>query len=139
MIETLSARTNPFLAQLLSGRFVPGQPHRWISLPCPARLPEVAWELAYMVPALQRQPRTFDLVHLSNILDWLSPAEARDTLAAARMALRPRGRVIVRQLNSALDIPALGDDFHWDRTLGAHLLKQDRSFFYREIFVGGAP
>ena len=89
-----------------------------------------------MVPALLRNPRTYDLVHLSNILDWLSPEDARQTLAAAGAALRPGGRVIVRQLNSSLDIPALGDGLQWDRTLGAKLLKQDRSFFYRAILVG---
>jgi S-adenosylmethionine-diacylglycerol 3-amino-3-carboxypropyl transferase len=138
-IESLPARTNPFLAQLLCGDFVPGQTHRWIGLPCPARLPVVTWEQAYMVPALQRQPRSFDLIHLSNILDWLSPAEARETLAAARMALRPGGRVIVRQLNSSLDIPALGDGLRWDQTLGESLLQQDRSFFYRQILVGCVP
>lgn len=138
VIETLPARTNPFLAQLLAGRFVPGQPHRWISLSSPLKLPVMQWQHAYMVPALQRHPRSFDLVHLSNILDWLSPAEARETLTVARAALRPGGRIVVRQLNSSLDIPLLGSDLQWDHALGATLLQRDRSFFYRRILVGQA-
>ncbi len=135
-IETLPARSNPFLAQLLTGRFMPEAPHRWIGLPSPTHMPAVQWDNTLMVPALRRNPRTFDLIHLSNILDWLTETEAKETLDTARAALRPGGIVIVRQLNSTLDIPALGEGFHWNRELSAALLKRDRSFFYREIFVG---
>jgi S-adenosylmethionine-diacylglycerol 3-amino-3-carboxypropyl transferase len=71
-------------------------------------------------------------------LDWLSPAEASETLATARAALRPGGRVVVRQLNSSLDIPLLDNGLQWDHALGVTLLQQDRSFFYRRIFVGQA-
>ena len=55
-------------------------------------------------------PRTgsYDFVHLSNILDWLSPEEARATLDVAHAALRPGGWVLIRQLNSTLDIPCFG-------------------------------
>ncbi len=135
-IEHLPARTNPFLAQLLGGQFAPNQTHRWIALPSPTSMPEMEWEQAFMVPALRRQPRCFDIVHLSNILDWLSPAEAGETLAAACAALRRGGYVIVRQLNSSLDILALDTGLIWDSALGSHFLNRDRSFFYRNILVG---
>lgn len=138
VIETLPARSNSYLAQLLLGRFTAGNTHRWITLPAPERLPAIEWEQAFMVPALLRAPGAFDLVHLSNILDWLSPDEARTTLSAAYGALRHGGRVIVRQLNSSLDIPALGGSFEWDSAIGNQMLNRDRSFFYRNILVGRA-
>ena len=34
-----------------------------------------------MAEALKSSPNSFDFVHLSNILDWLSPEEARATLS----------------------------------------------------------
>ena len=89
-----------------------------------------------MASVLRRRQSEFDMVHLSNILDWLDPDEAKETLDYARAALRPGGWVIVRQLNSVLDIPALGEGFAWKIDAGAALLERDRSFFYRAICVG---
>jgi predicted SAM-dependent methyltransferase len=40
-----------------------------------------------------------DFVHLSNILDWLTPEEAIETLSAAYRSLRRGGLVLIRQLN----------------------------------------
>ena len=76
------------------------------------------------------------VVHLSNILDWLSHEEAARTLELARQALRPGGRVIIRQLNSSLDIPALGQGFVWETAEADMLHRQDRSFFYRALHLG---
>jgi len=89
-----------------------------------------------MVPVLQANREEFDLVHLSNILDWLDPDEARETLESAYSALRARGWVIVRQLNSSFDIPGLCARFDWDRDAGAMPPARDRSFFYRAVCVG---
>ena len=47
----------------------------------------------------------YDLIHLSNILDWLSESEATEVLNLAKSALAKDGKIIVRQLNSSLDIP----------------------------------
>ena len=46
---------------------------------------------------------------LSNILDWLPREAATATLASAARALRPGGYVVIRQLNSALDIRGASD------------------------------
>ena len=89
-----------------------------------------------MVPVTWKGASGFDIVHLSNILDWLSAAEAQETLELAWSALRPGGQVIVRQLNSMLDIPCSCPRFIWHEDKSAALLRQDRSFFYRGIFVG---
>jgi S-adenosylmethionine-diacylglycerol 3-amino-3-carboxypropyl transferase len=133
------AAGNPFLAQMLLGRFAPGAEHTWLCVASPARLPSVTWAVGPMVEALAASPETFDVVHLSNILDWLSPQAAQATLDLARTALRPGGWVIIRQLNSTLDIPDLGEGFHWRSEVSERLRDGDRSFFYRAIHVGKRP
>lgn len=89
-----------------------------------------------MGQALAARPGAFDFVHLSNILDWLDPEDARATLDLARRALRPGGWALVRQLNSTLDIERLGDGFEWQATRARRLHRADRSFFYRALYLG---
>ena len=136
ILETQPAAGNPFLSQLLLGHFAPGAEHCWLRLPIPQSVPAISWDALPMVTALRQRCEQFDLVHLSNILDWLDPGEARMTLRCARSALRPGGWVIVRQLNSVLDIHALCADFTWFDEVGTALLTRDRSFFYRAVHVG---
>ncbi|HVR73335.1 MAG TPA: hypothetical protein VMT52_03350 [Planctomycetota bacterium] len=92
-----------------------------------------------MTSALAAEPGRFDFVHLSNILDWLSPVEARDTLELAWGALRRGGLIVIRQLNSTLSIPDLDARFEWLDAFSAPLHAADRSFFYRAIHVGRKP
>ena len=89
-----------------------------------------------MVGALAERPGEFDFVHLSNILDWLDPDDARTTLDVARRALRPGGWTLVRQLNSTLDVERLGDGFEWHANRARRLHQTDRSFFYRALHLG---
>jgi len=81
-------------------------------------------------------PESYHVIHLSNILDWLFPAEAQETLSLAHRALKPGGVVIIRQLNSNLNIPQLVQEFIWDTKASEEFLLGDRSFFYRNFFVG---
>jgi S-adenosylmethionine-diacylglycerol 3-amino-3-carboxypropyl transferase len=93
-----------------------------------------------MLAALDSQPESsVDFLHLSNIIDWLSPEEAHETLAAACRALRSGGRLIIRQLNSSLDIPSLYPGLAWDAEHGRRLQLTDRSFFYPEIHLATRP
>jgi S-adenosylmethionine-diacylglycerol 3-amino-3-carboxypropyl transferase len=108
----------------------------WLAEPPPDRLPEITWSTTVMTEALRRAPGAYDFVHLSNILDWLSPAEARETLDLAHAALRPGGRTLVRQLNSTLDVPAVGAGFAWQTEAAQALHARDRSFFYRALHLG---
>jgi S-adenosylmethionine-diacylglycerol 3-amino-3-carboxypropyl transferase len=133
---TLPAVTNPFLWQMLTGRYPEGYPADWFTLPAPPRMPEITWQQAFMVDALRAHREAFDVVHLSNILDWLSPDEATATLELTSQALRPNGQVIIRQLNSSLDIPASGSMFDWDIVTAREMHARDRSFFYRELHLG---
>jgi S-adenosylmethionine-diacylglycerol 3-amino-3-carboxypropyl transferase len=138
-----AAAENPFLWQMLVGMFPPGHPYDWLKptalasqvdwLP-PDRIQYLKGRMAEVLETLPKE--SADLVHLSNILDWLSPDEATACLKGAARVLRKGGRVLIRQLNSSLDIPALASGFQWDAALGASLHARDRSFFYSAIHVG---
>ena len=136
VLATLPANDNPYLWQMLKGCYPSGSVPAWLAEPCPVRIPRVTWELGSMVDALADKPDAFDFVHLSNILDWLDPEDARTTLGLARQALRPGGWILVRQLNSTLDIERLGDGFEWHAARARRLHEADRSFFYRALYLG---
>jgi S-adenosylmethionine-diacylglycerol 3-amino-3-carboxypropyl transferase len=136
VLSTLPAATNPYLWQVFAGAYPPGHPVTWLELPCPTRLADVTFEQASMNEALADDSERFDLIHLSNILDWLTPDAAEETLARTWERLAPGGVVIVRQLNSTLDVRAAGSRFAWDLDTAARLHAGDRSFFYRELHVG---
>jgi len=133
---TLPAASNPYLWQMLLGRYPNASPVPWLAAPRPRKLPSVSWECAPMLPVLEHSAGNFDFVHLSNILDWLPSAGAAETLEHAATALRGGGCILVRQLNSSLDIPALGPQFHWDVDAARELHRRDRSFFYRALHWG---
>ncbi len=131
---------NPFLWQLLVGRFPSTAAYDWllpVSNDRPFRTLKPQLHSARMIDVLQTfDPTSVDLVHLSNILDWLSPDQATETLRCAHRVLKPGGRLILRQLNSTLGIPELDSRLTWDSSLGDRLAEQDRSLFYPKIFVG---
>jgi S-adenosylmethionine-diacylglycerol 3-amino-3-carboxypropyl transferase len=135
-LATLPAADNPYLWQVLAGRYPPGAEAPWLAGPAPERLPEVTWNTTVMTEALRRAPAEYDFVHLSNILDWLSPEEGRATLDLAHAALRPGGQVLIRQLNSTLDIPGLSEGFAWQTDDAEALHARDRSYFYRALHLG---
>ena len=126
---------NPWL--LLAGVFPDGHPAPWMALPQSALRFSPVYHHGEMRAFLEaRPPRSLDMIHLSNILDWLAVPEAAATLQTAARALAAGGLLIIRQLNSTLDISALSDDFAWQSELGREMERSDRSFFYRDIHVG---
>jgi len=133
---TLPAAGNPYLWQMLAGRYPDGAPVPWLAAARPKDPPSVSWECAFMLQVLRRSAGSFSFVHLSNILDWLAPAGAAETLEHAAKALRSGGCILVRQLNSSLDIPALGPQFRWEIDAARELHRRDRSFFYRALHWG---
>jgi len=136
VLGTQAAASNPYLWQVLAGRYPPGEEAPWLAAPSPGRLPQITWNTGVMAEALRRSPGGYDFVHLSNILDWLSPDEARATLEFAHAALRPGGWVLIRQLNSTLDIPSCGQGFSWQTEAAQALHAGDRSYFYRALHLG---
>jgi S-adenosylmethionine-diacylglycerol 3-amino-3-carboxypropyl transferase len=136
VLTAMPASRQPWLWLMLAGRCPDAAPLPWLAAPSPARMPAVTLSCAPMQDVLQQiEPGSLDLVHLSNILDWLSEDQARATLQRAWRALRPGGLVFVRQLNSTLDIAACGD-FDWQPERAQALLARDRSFFYRALHLG---
>ena len=135
-LASLSAADNPYLWQMLQGRFPKEIVYPWLDAASPGRMPEVVWAVTSMADALPRFSEAFDFIHLSNILDWLAPDEARATLDLAWNALRPGGWTLIRQLNSSLDIQTLGGRFEWQDRSARTLHSHDRSFFYRSLHLG---
>jgi SAM-dependent methyltransferase len=93
------ARGNPYLSQVLLGRFSRGVTFPWLTMPPVETLPAITFSAASMCQTLQENPGRYDFVHLSNILDWLPPEEAMETLSAAYRSLRRGGLVLIRQFN----------------------------------------
>jgi S-adenosylmethionine-diacylglycerol 3-amino-3-carboxypropyl transferase len=136
-LAAFPARTNPFLNQLLQGSFHGGDRYDWFDSSPSRQWPEVVFQCSTAIEALAALPsESVDFVHLSNILDWLSPEDATKTLALAWEALRAGGLTIIRQLNSNLDIPACEARFRWRAEQATFLHRKDRSFFYRKLFIG---
>jgi len=135
-LASMPARRNTYLWQMLAGQFPPGCAHPWLGLAAQAATARLHFTPLPMDAALAQAEPGFDMVHLSNILDWLAPDAAARTLDLARAALRPGGYVVIRQLNSTLDIPVLCPGLTWLKRESAALLKQDRSFFYRALHIG---
>ena len=124
------------MSQVLADRDPPGGGADWLQFP-PTRATQVIWQRATMDEALACAEGGWHLIHVSNILDWLDPDSASRTLDLAARALAVDGRLIIRQLNSSLDIPALAPGLVWDAGLAARLHAGDRSFFYSGLHVGG--
>lgn len=135
-IGRMPPRSNPFLWQILAGCFPPGCRYDWLEEDRPM-IAEAEWRQGKMDAVLDSMSaESADLVHLSNILDWLSPGEAEATLRSACRVLKPGGRVIVRQLNSTLEIGELDAGIAWDVERGKAMEARDRSYFYPRIHVG---
>lgn len=134
------ASHSPFLAQVFLGHFYQENRYPWLELT--PQKPKVAIDFhqGMMHEYLSSTPpENFDVIHLSNITDWLSPEEASGTLSLAYQALKPGGVVIIRQLNSNLDLYSLGSSYEWDIQTATELNNNDRSFFYRQLLVGVKP
>jgi S-adenosylmethionine-diacylglycerol 3-amino-3-carboxypropyl transferase len=135
-LASLPAADNPYLWQMLLARYPAGAGAPWLLVESPRSMPPVTWECDLMQAALEPRCEEFDFVHLSNILDWLTPERAAETLERSWKALRRGGCVLVRQLNSSLDIRALGSGFEWQVDAARALHERDRSFFYRALHWG---
>lgn len=137
-LASLPAAANPFLWQFLADADPPGGGADWLGLPPAPATAATTWQTATMAEALTGNTASWDVVHLSNILDWLAPEQAARTLRLARQALAPGGMVVLRQLNSRIDPTALDSGLVWDAEMAARLHAHDRSFFYARLHIGRA-
>ncbi|MBL8817380.1 MAG: DUF3419 family protein [Planctomyces sp.] len=140
-INRRGANRNPFLWQILFGQFPPADPYDcWIPMPSAVagnQRTTPIYHQATMNDALQAMDdSSVDLIHLSNICDWLDESEAALTLTQASRVLRTGGWVILRQLNSSLSIDSIPAGLMWDVEFGRRLEAGDRSYFYPQIYAG---
>lgn len=136
VLRSQSAASNPFLHDLFLGRF-DSSPWDWLKLDPQEIQPAFSWSVSTMKEYLESEDDLrFDFIHLSNTLDWISPEEAKTVLKLAHQKLTSGGAVLIRQLNSQLDIRAIESELRWDVELSTQLHRRDKSFFYRELHVG---
>jgi len=134
--EIMPCFHNPYLAQVLLGKYMNQKYPSWLNRQRKNKNSSIEYICQPMTKALSLVKDKVDFVHLSNILDWLSVEEAEQTLGLAHSVLPSGGRVIIRQLNSSIDIPKLNSLFDWDIKTSKSLQKKDRSYFYRNIYLG---
>lgn len=135
-----SAARNPYLFQMLAGDFPTNSVYPWLNAPSKEIDTDIEFTVDNISNHIAKQPSSsLDFVHLSNTLDWLSEDAASNLLQQAGRVLRPGGTVIIRQLNSSIDIRALPNDIAWDGALSRAMLIRDRSFFYRNLHIGFKP
>lgn len=135
-----SASRNPYLYQMLTSSFPDNSAYPWLSAPSKEIDTDIDYYIDTVSNHISNQPSaSLDFVHLSNILDWLPEEAASKLLQQTGRVLRPGGTVIIRQLNSSIDIRALQNDIAWDGALSRAMLIRDRSFFYRNLHIGFKP
>lgn len=136
-LKSPRALENYFLHHVLLGHYLddPG------SLPLYLTAPAKRHRFEYVQSAMNQVDdlEGFDFIHLSNIFDWMAPAEVA---ALARMIVaraRPGAAVLFRQLNNQRDLrPLFAPRFTFDDGLAGTLLAKDRSLFYCKIEAGFA-
>ena len=135
-ISTIPNATNPYIWQFLAGKYPPDSETPWLVSPLCLNLPDIRFVSKTIADELATSDQKFDFVHLSNVLDWLTDAEATATLRLASDSLQDGGYVFVRQLNSSLDIRSLANQIEWLESDSEKLHFADRSFFYRDLHLG---
>lgn len=87
--------------------------------------------------ALAEEHGPFDLLDLSDVLDWLPMPERRAALRKAASVLSEGGVLLARRLNGDGSLSDLmRRHLVVDRALSAELFEQERSFLYAEVVAG---
>lgn len=123
-------KTNPFLQHLFFGKFLQ-MPEYYSSnfslndfTLIEGTLPDV--------PELSQ----YDLIQLSNIFDWSSIEQIKETCDLLNKELKNGAIVLIRQINNDSPIEEfLGSDFKIHHELGNNLQIKDRSLFYSKVIV----
>ncbi|MHC4264285.1 MAG: DUF3419 family protein [Planctomycetota bacterium] len=79
----------------------------------------------------------FDLLGLSNVLDWTDPAACERLVVRLASELRPGARVLWRELNDPRPLDELfrRAGFRLDREVDTELTARERSGFYSEVHL----
>ena len=85
------------------------------------------------VPELQR----FDLISLSNIMDWMPLAEIASLIGHLQNEMASGASVLYRQLNNYTNLSTyFGGSFDFNAALGVRFQEIERSLFYSSVHVG---
>lgn len=135
-----------FLHQMLEGRYLQGPGGRPPCLEAEVQAAAIArgverLELAHgaldeVVRERAAAGERFDVVHTSNVSDWMPVPALVSLLERVRALLSPGGALIARRLNGDHDLAeVVGRVLDVDVALSSSLRQADRSFFYREVVV----
>lgn len=85
------------------------------------------------VPELQH----FDLISLSNIMDWMPLAEVDSFIGYLQNGIKSGASVLYRQLNNYTDLSTyFGDSFAFNEAFDVRFQEIERSLFYSSVHVG---
>jgi S-adenosylmethionine-diacylglycerol 3-amino-3-carboxypropyl transferase len=120
--------SNPFMQHLLIGKYLDLPPY--LKQQHDTSKVELVLGTIFDVKDLQR----FDLIQLSNIFDWSSPAEIEQSCRLLEQHMKPGASLLIRQINSSAPVEQiLGAGFTVNHQLSDKLLAMDQSLFYSKI------
>jgi S-adenosylmethionine-diacylglycerol 3-amino-3-carboxypropyl transferase len=139
------AGANPYFSHVLRGRYgaldgtaaVPDflQAGRFEKLA--KSVGKVSCNTGRVSEVLAAKPGPYQLIQLSNILDWLSEQESEALAQPVLDNLAPGGLLLVRQLNNVRPLPTVWmRQLDFDPGLERSLHAADRSFFYSAVRIG---
>ena len=134
-LTALNAFDNYFLHHVFLGYYLQrpaSLPYYLLSPPTDYHFEMVEGPLD-QVPELQR----FDLISLSNIMDWMPLAEIAVLIKYLQNEMKSGASLLYRQLNNRTDLSMdFGDAFEFNAALGVRFQEAERSLFYSSVHVG---
>lgn len=134
-LTSLNAFDNYFLHHVFLGYYLQrpaSLPYYLLSPPTDCRFQMIEGTLD-QVPDLQR----FDLISLSNIMDWMPLAEIAVLINHLQNNIKSGATLLYRQLNNHTDLSTdFGDAFEFNAALGVRFQEVERSVFYSSVHVG---
>lgn len=135
-MATWQRADNYFLDQVMLDRYglaCAGRPPWMLE---PLDLSRLRLHLGRFDEVLERLEGDFDLVHTSNISDWMPVPELSAMIERVAERLTPGGALVARRLNGDHDLAAVvGRHLRVDEARSAREHLHDRSFFYSEVVV----
>jgi S-adenosylmethionine-diacylglycerol 3-amino-3-carboxypropyl transferase len=136
MLREQKAISSPYLSQVILGHYQPNVLPLWLQKN-KTKETATSFSCATMQEVLEKaKPCSYDVILLSNILDWLSQEEACSLLEKAASCLTQNGALVIRQLNSNLAIDQPCKSLSWNKEYAKTLLQKETSFFYRNLYIG---
>ncbi|MCG8626320.1 MAG: DUF3419 family protein, partial [Proteobacteria bacterium] len=134
-LTSAQAFDNYFLHHVFLGYYL----QRPASLPYYLLAPSTDYHFQMIEGTLDQVPelRRFDLISLSNIMDWMPLAEINSLIGHLQNEMRSGASVLYRQLNNCTDLSTyFGNSFEFNPALGVQFQEAERSLFYSSVHVG---